>query len=185
MSMIADHSREKLINAINYFARNTKYCGKTKLFKLLYFLDFEHFKVTGRSVTGLDYFAWPKGPVPKSLQEEIPKPNADLAASVKFLEKQTAKSPMIVPTPVAAFENSKFSKRELKLMESIANRHKNDLADDMIEATHLENLPWDTIYNKQRKQQELIPYDLAILRQEKDEVTALSAESREIKANYR
>ena len=39
--MIIDHHREKLIDAIIYFVLNTKYCGKTKLFKLLYFLDFD------------------------------------------------------------------------------------------------------------------------------------------------
>ena len=52
--MINTYHREKLINAIIYFAQNTKYCGKIKLFKLLYFLDFWHFKQTGKSVTGLD-----------------------------------------------------------------------------------------------------------------------------------
>jgi hypothetical protein len=36
--MLIDTHREKLINAIVYFASNTKYCGKVKLFKLLYIL---------------------------------------------------------------------------------------------------------------------------------------------------
>ncbi|MFC1858011.1 Panacea domain-containing protein [Thermodesulfobacteriota bacterium] len=39
--------------------------------KLLYFLDFIHFKHTGKSVTGLDYYAWQMGPVPRDLYEEI------------------------------------------------------------------------------------------------------------------
>lgn len=52
---------EKLINAIIYFCTNTQVCMKTKLFKLLYLLDFEHFKVTGKSVTGLEYKAWKLG----------------------------------------------------------------------------------------------------------------------------
>ena len=69
--MIVTHHREKLINAIIYFATHTKYCGKTKLLKLLYFLDFSHFKRTGKSVTGLDYFAWGMGPVPKELFKEF------------------------------------------------------------------------------------------------------------------
>ena len=40
--MLINHEREKLINAIIYFAKNTRFLGKTKLCKLLYFLDFEH-----------------------------------------------------------------------------------------------------------------------------------------------
>ena len=35
--------------------------------KLLYFLDFMHFKQTDKSVTGQDYFAWMTGPVPDML----------------------------------------------------------------------------------------------------------------------
>jgi hypothetical protein len=48
--MIITNQREKLVNAIIYFCHNTKYCGKTKLMKLLYFLDFIHFKQTAKSV---------------------------------------------------------------------------------------------------------------------------------------
>jgi len=62
--MIITHQRDKLINAIIYLSSNTNYCGKTKLMKLLYFRDFKHFRQTGKSVTGLDYYAWEMGPVP-------------------------------------------------------------------------------------------------------------------------
>ena len=61
----------KLINGIKYFIKNTKNIGRTKLFKLLYFWDFIHFKRYGTSVTGLNYFAYPFGPVPKKLYDEI------------------------------------------------------------------------------------------------------------------
>ncbi len=56
--MLIEHDRAKLLNSIIYFLSNTKSCGKTKLFKLLYYLDFMHFRETGRSVTNLDYYAW-------------------------------------------------------------------------------------------------------------------------------
>ena len=55
--------KEKLGNAVIYFSENTEHCHKLKLFKLLYYLDFWHFKETGKSVTGLTYNAWGKGPV--------------------------------------------------------------------------------------------------------------------------
>ena len=32
--MLIDHTREKLLNLIAYFVKNTQKCGKTKLFKL-------------------------------------------------------------------------------------------------------------------------------------------------------
>ena len=82
--MIKTHEREKLINAIVFFAKNTKYCGKIKLIKLLYFLDFELFRQTGRNVTGLDYRAWKMGPVPTDFYQEWDEPGDDLAAAVEW-----------------------------------------------------------------------------------------------------
>jgi hypothetical protein len=74
---------EKLVNAINFFARNTKHCHTLKLFKLLNFLDFEHFRATGSGVTGLTYSAWPLGPVPPALFRELQRGGMiDLARSV-------------------------------------------------------------------------------------------------------
>jgi len=70
VTMLVSQARQKLIHAVVFFASNTKYCGKVKLFKLLYLLDFGHFRQTGRSVTGLDYLAWKFGPVPLALAQE-------------------------------------------------------------------------------------------------------------------
>lgn len=63
--------RQKLLNAIIYFTKNVKRPSKLKIFKLLYFLDFEHFRITGKSVTGLDYYALDFGPVPMDLFGQI------------------------------------------------------------------------------------------------------------------
>ena len=55
--MLVSRSRDKLINSILFFAEHTRALGKIKLFKLLYLLDFEHFRKTGRPVTGMEYRA--------------------------------------------------------------------------------------------------------------------------------
>ena len=51
MMHMQDVAKEKRINAIRYFCKNTKDLTETKLYKLLYFLDFLHFKEVGRPVT--------------------------------------------------------------------------------------------------------------------------------------
>lgn len=86
--MLIPRTREKLINAIVYFATNTQHCGKVKLFKLLYLLDFAHFRQTGRSVTGLDYHAWKMGPVPLDLMQEWDQLEADMATAVKIVPEK-------------------------------------------------------------------------------------------------
>lgn len=138
--MIITHHREKLINAIIYFAKNTKKCGKTKLMKLLYFLDFIHFKQTGKSVTGLDYYAWKRGPVPKKLFDEI---SGEVSADLK---KAIAIQPIdrfqkIVPKK--KFDGKHFTARETRLLEQVAFVFKEADAEQMKEASHLKNEPWD------------------------------------------
>src|SRR5471030_2891987 len=98
--MLIDRSREKLINAIIYFADNTNSCGKTKLFKLLYFLDFEHFYQTGRSVTGMEYFAWRMGPVPVALYDEINVLSPDMAEKIEISSIPYHKGEMLKITPL-------------------------------------------------------------------------------------
>jgi uncharacterized phage-associated protein len=156
--MIVTHHREKLINAIIYFATHTKYCGKTKLLKLLYFLDFKHFKQTGKSVTGLDYFAWEMGPVPRELFEELSgNMGPDLRASIHELPKGGFQQ----ISPKKQFDDQHFSKNEMKLLEEISFIFNDAKADDMIESSHLRNEPWDLTI-KQKGEFKQIDYMLAI-----------------------
>ncbi len=183
--MLISHEREKLCEAIVFFAKNTRKLGKTKLFKLLYFLDFEHFKLRGRSVTGLNYFAWPKGPVPKSLFEEFGHPGEDLAACADFSQIKTLRGGMNLVTATKAFDPKVFSRRELSILKSLAERYKEATADEMVEETHLENRPWHQIYEVAGRRQAEIPYELALNRQEVEEMKRHVRERQEVIRNYK
>ena len=157
--MIITHHRKKLINAIIYFANNTKYCGKTKLLKLLYFLDFTHFKRTGKSVTGLEYYAWNMGPVPKDLFEELTgRLKPDMRKSIQDLPGGEGLQQI---RPIKAFGKKYFSDNELKLLEDISFVFQEAKAEDMIESTHLKNEPWDRTL-KDKGEYQKIDYMLAI-----------------------
>jgi uncharacterized phage-associated protein len=156
--MIQAHHREKLINAILYFAEKTRYCDKTKLLKLLYFLDFSHFKQTGKSVTGLNYFAWEMGPVPKELFEELSgNMKADLKTAIQPLPSEGFQQ----IRPKKKFDSRYFSKTELDLFEKISYIFKDAQADAMIETMHLKNAPWDKTL-KEKGEFQKIDYMLAI-----------------------
>jgi uncharacterized phage-associated protein len=143
-TMLINHKREKLLNALIYFSKNTRVCGKTKLFKLLYFLDFIHFRETGKSVTGLSYYAWDKGPVPQDLFHELKQPDKDLEETVILLNKSDDEDDklcrVIAKKP---FDPKFFSKREMKIMKDLCFIFKDALAKDMVEVTHLIGTPWD------------------------------------------
>ena len=174
--MLITHEREKLLNAIIYFSINTKYLGKTKLYKLLYFLDFDHYKEIGRSVTGLDYFAWKMGPVPVSLHEEVDMPEQDMLDKVEFVEKKTRNGGMLTVKAISEFDAKHFTKREMRIMQSLVKQYADALAEDMVEATHLENQPWHKIFIEEGNRQKIIPYDLALRKQELEEMNELISE---------
>ena len=155
--MIITHHRKKLINAIIYFTKNTNYCGKIKLMKLLYFLDFCHFKYTSKSVTGLEYFTWEKGPVPKDLFEEFDNMKPDLKDAISVFPYENFQK--IVPKN--KFNDEYFTNREKKLLEELSFIFKDAKAEGMVEVTHFKNKPWDRTI-KEKGQWKKIDYLLSI-----------------------
>ena len=163
--MFISHSREKLFNAIAYFVKKTKYCNTIKLFKLLHFLDFEHYRQTGRSVTGLEYQAWKKGPVPYVFWHEIKNPPEDFSKAVEVISHYNAENNELERRefkPKIKFNSRYFTKRELAIMERLADFFKELRADQIIRFSHTKKMPWEIVYNEEAKPPASIPYDLAL-----------------------
>lgn len=160
--MLISRNREKLINAVVYFAANTQHCGKVKLFKLLYLLDFAHFRETGRSVTGLDYRAWKMGPVPLELVQEWEQLEPDMATAIDIVPEKVIDYVRERVVPKASFDASHFTRRELRLMEDLAARFRDELTKPLIGFTHEDRGPWDKIWDGGRGNNERIPYTLAV-----------------------
>jgi Uncharacterized phage-associated protein len=162
--------RQKLINAIIYFAQNTAHCGKIKLFKLLYLLDFQHFQETGKSVTGFDYQAWKFGPVPVKLMEEWESFGEDLLNAVHIesekvydFERQSVKV-----NPGISFDESGFTPRQLRIMKSLSEAYKDTFSPAMIDVTHAQNGAWDKVWQNGKGAFDPIPYDLAVAEDDPD-----------------
>jgi uncharacterized phage-associated protein len=160
--MLISRERQKLINTIVYFATNTQSCGKLKLIKLLYLLDFAHFRMSGKSVTGLEYSAWMMGPVPVSFFEEWDDMRADLAAAIEIRPERVIDYIRETVHPRVAFDPTHFTRRELRLMASLAERFRDDLTRPMINVTHEETGPWSAIWDNGRGRNERIPLNLAL-----------------------
>ncbi|MBL7995461.1 SocA family protein [bacterium] len=164
--------QEKLLNAIIFFVKNTKNCGKMKLFKLLYFTDFIHFKRYGITVTGMEYCAWKMGPVPKKLYEDMAsESNAELNKFINIVKLKDEDDPERYEFklyPKIKEDLNVFSPNEIEIMKEVAFTFMEATATQMSEITHLKNSPWDkTIKNKGLNF--IIDYELAI-----DEDTTLT-----------
>lgn len=187
--LINNTYREKILNAILYFAKNVKYPSKVKIFKLLYFLDFIHFKETGQSVTNLDYYAWDYGPVPKDLFEEIksgevPEDLRDHLSIVPY-DKDSEKAGFEFKAKHSA-ELKVFSPREQRIMEELVFMFKEVTPKQMSEISHLKNLPWDKTLKTKGKYAK-IDYELAIdqdAKTTKEEAKQNTEERAEMLANF-
>ncbi|MCL5991168.1 MAG: Panacea domain-containing protein, partial [Bacteroidetes bacterium] len=158
---------QKILNAIKYFLKNTKNVRLTKLFKLLYFLDFMYFGKHGLSVTCLDYYTYPFGPVPKELYLKIS--NNELPEfynkEMQFI-KGKGNEEFSNPVYTINLKNRKidldcFSFYEKEMLKQVAEIFKEADANVMIEASHFKNLPWDKTKNTKGMFQ-LIDYELAL-----------------------
>jgi uncharacterized phage-associated protein len=162
--MFISRDREKLVNAIIYFLGETNHCHTLKLFKLLNFADFEHFRQTGRTITGLDYRALPMGPVPTKLFEEIKRGgDKDLRAAIKLIEVKDGITDALLRrdlNALAPFDKKWFSPRELKVLARIAEFFRDLPAEDMTKFSHENKKPWATTYDNGKGEGRLIPPEL-------------------------
>lgn len=182
--MLISTNRKKLIHAIVYFAAHTRFCGKVKLFKLLYLLDFNHFRETGRSVTGLDYQAWKLGPVPIDLMQEWDALDSDLASAVDIVPETVIDYVRDRVVPKVTFDEGPFTKRELRLLSELATRFEDEVTKPLVSFTHEERGPWSKIWDNGRGKNERIPYTLAFPDEQPDreEILAAAAEFESIAA---
>ena len=162
--MFVSRDREKLLNAIVYFLRETNHCHTLKLFKLLNFADFEHFRQTGRTITGLDYRALPKGPVPTKLFEEIKRGgDRDLRSAINVIEVKDGIPDALLRRDLKAraqFDSKWFTARELKVLARIAEFFRDLPAEDMTKFSHENKKPWASVFDNGKGTGHLIPPEL-------------------------
>ena len=125
-------------------------------------MDFTHFRETGRSVTRLDYRAWKLGPVPLELVQAWDQLEPDLAAAIDIVPKPVIDYVRETVVSKVTFDDSLFTKRELRLLSELASRYREELTRPLINFTHAERGPWDKIWDAGRGNNERIPYTLAL-----------------------
>lgn len=164
MAVITKSDRQRLLQSIVFFATRTNHCGKIKLFKLLYLLDFEHFRQTGKSVTGLDYQAWKFGPVPIELMEEWESFNGDMERLIHIVDERIidyCRETVEVNSGVR-FDPDEFSKRQINIMEELSEKYGDARSPEMIDVVHAQNGAWYNVWRNGRGARSPIPYEMAI-----------------------
>lgn len=144
--------RKKLLNAILFFAHNTKHLNLTKLSKLLYFLDFTHFRQTGYPSIGLDYYAFNWGPVPKKFWLEVKDGNMpeDFEGKLTMIPIMGELDPDSKKgyefKAISEPDLSVFTPRETKILDWLVEVYKEPAAGQISEVSHLPKQPWDAAF---------------------------------------
>ncbi len=151
-----------------FFARELRYPVKTTMWKVLGELDFGHFLETGVPVTFVRYKAYPHGPVPHDLHEEItqgqdvilPEDMRDaLRATKEEYEVDDESKPRFSITfhALRSPDLSIFTPRQQRLMGEVAEIYKYTTAKDAERASHEPGKPW-TVTVKRKGQGAFIDY---------------------------
>lgn len=122
------------------------------MYKLLAELDFRHFEEKGYPVTNLEYEAWPKGPVPRKLDNEISK-NKDVVLPEDFADSLSCEKYEFEKTDGSSAHGFKFrakrkpdisvfSLREQRILKEVAEIYKTATATDASKASHEKDKPW-------------------------------------------
>jgi uncharacterized phage-associated protein len=175
--MPAAFNFKKFVNAVLFFAEKDN-IGITKLNKLLYYSDFEHYRLYGRPIIGDEYVKMGQGPVPERAYSIFNSNFRDAQdASLKdFIEVKPRlirdfSEKTIVPKIKPNLDC--FSQSELEIMEQVSVQYKGKTAAMLSSKTH-EELPWKKTMNLQK-----IDYKLILERSDSSSVSPDYARYRE------
>lgn len=155
-------SEEKLRQVILFFLEciNNVHLGRTKLMKLLYYVDFGHFEKHEASVTGAKYRRLPHGPYPDKIEKVIDRMIKDgLIAEVK--QKRGPYEQRRLLTCAGRFEAARFNGAELQTLEQVAAEWVDSSAAEIEAASHRE-APWASTDDGKAIDYELAHYRRAI-----------------------
>ncbi|HHY12629.1 MAG TPA: DUF4065 domain-containing protein [Firmicutes bacterium] len=140
---------DKVVEAINYFARNVRSLYKVKLMKKLWYCDMLHCKRHGKSITGLVYVALPMGAVPEGHEQIV------RLDGVKFDVVRYGAAEAYKFRPVEGFEIRKLSNSEIETLDKVISELGDLNTREIIDRMHQEDA------YKLTELYDIIPYSYA------------------------
>lgn len=111
---------------------------KTKLNKLLFYADFEMFRQTGYSISGVHYRAIPMGPVPNNFHSIFEYLCNNDEVDIYYTDFTTGTGEQFKPNKNRQFNAGLFSLNEIAILEKITDRFRHTTTDEIIEISHRE-----------------------------------------------
>jgi len=159
---VIDNEEEyiKIKNLIMYILDKTAQLpnvGKTVLYKILYFCEFDWFELTGKRLTGMDFVKLPRGPAPAGFDDVIKKMTAEevvVPVNAKYMGYIQQRYLINEKVPHDLWQG-----REKEVIDRVIHKLKDMNAKEISNYSH-GDLPW-----KATKDMELIDINLAYQRE--------------------
>jgi uncharacterized phage-associated protein len=153
------HKYQQAILFILTSPANNRLLGKVKLFKLLYYLDFDHYQTYKLPITGDMYRKLPYGPVPRNganvLSGMVAEGLIDMTTQQVGDYTQYVFKALHLP-----HTEETFSKTEIEVLYQVCLKWANHSTNEIVTATHGE-APWLGV-----EMGDEIPYSLAFYRRQ-------------------
>jgi len=136
-----EFSPKKFEQAVLLFVSsvNNGLLGKTKLFKLLYYADFDHFERYGKPITGETYLRYEHGPFPEHGNAILE--NLAVREALRVDPVMVGNYLQFTFQPLALADVSVFTPEELLSLVDVLRKWEKHNATEIVAATHGE-APW-------------------------------------------
>lgn len=143
--MLTQSDKEKLGNAVIYIASHTDHLSKTKLLKLLYFMEEYNVRRFHTPFLGLPFEVWQAGPVVKDLFIDLSETPVLLDG---YVTKQVSGDATYI-YPAKEFSDDEFSDNDLLTMQEVMNRYGRMSAKELVKLTHREGTLWHRVASEE------------------------------------
>ena len=138
MCKLTAPDKEKLGNTVVYIASHTINLSKTKLLKLLYFMEEYSVRRFHTPFLGLPFEVWQAGPVVKDVF-------IDLSETPVLLDGYVTKKIKGDATyilPIRDFCDDEFSDNDITVMQEVMKKYGNKTAKELVALTHRKGTLW-------------------------------------------
>jgi uncharacterized phage-associated protein len=129
----------KIGHTLIYLATHIPNLNKTKLLKLLFFLEITAIKRSGFGFLNLSFDVWKLGPVAKDIFVELSSDEPTLFSDFISIERDVRSSIIKAKMP---FNDDEFSDNDILLLDLIVDKYGTLNANDLIKLSHNKHLIW-------------------------------------------
>ena len=133
-----DSDKQKLGNAIVYIAARIKDLSKTKLLKLLFFMEEYSVCRFHTPFLGLQYEVWQAGPVIKDDFIDL----SEMPVLLEGYVEKVNKDGNTYIKPAKEFSDDEFSDNDMLVMDEILAKYGNKTATELVKITHKKGSLW-------------------------------------------